>query len=95
MEKNNKTEVLEVRITPEMDKEFKAVVQKQGLTESEVVRGLVEGYIRKHEVSPINASPINVSDAIKGVQLTDAVRFINEEGKNIVDLINQSDKNGE
>lgn len=47
--KHTKTKQLEARITPELDREFKAVVRAQGLTESQVIRSLVEEYIRKYE----------------------------------------------
>lgn len=47
--KHTKTKQLEARITPELDREFKAVCKAQGLTESQVIRGLVEEYIRKNE----------------------------------------------
>lgn len=47
--KNTKTKVIEVRVTEELDREFKAVVRAQGLTESQVIRGLVEEYIRDWE----------------------------------------------
>lgn len=47
--KNIKTKVIEVRITEEFDRELKRVAKEQNRTESEIVRGAVEEYIRIYE----------------------------------------------
>lgn len=46
---NIKTARIDSRVTPEMEEEFKRICQRQGLTQSEVVRSLVEEYVRRFE----------------------------------------------
>lgn len=46
---NIKNKTLEVRITEELDVELKRVAKAQGRTESEIVRGAIEEYIRLYE----------------------------------------------
>lgn len=47
--KNTKTKAIEVRITEEFDRELKRVAKEQNRTESEIVRGTVEEYLRTYE----------------------------------------------
>ena len=47
--KNTKTNQIEARITEEMDRELKRVAREQKRTESEIVRGAVEEYLRTYE----------------------------------------------